>query len=70
MSDPHWEYRLEVLTVTDGDDASRRAGALAGINDLGSDGWEVVGFAPSHAASRGLRVETDRFLVLLKRVRD
>jgi hypothetical protein len=70
MTNDHWEYRLEVLHVTGKDDtAAARAEAASALNALGRDGWEAVGFSPSHASSHGLRVETTEHLVLLKRRR-
>jgi hypothetical protein len=62
-----WEYRLETLTIPGKDDDPARLEATRALNELGADGWEVVGFAPSHAASHGLRVETTRYVALLKR---
>ncbi len=61
-----WEYRIETLTLPGNDDDARLA-ATASLDALGADGWEAVGIAPSHAASHGLRVETTRYVVLLKR---
>jgi len=68
MSTP-WEYRLETLTIPGKDDDRARGEATRALDTLGADGWEAVGFAPSHAASHGLRVETTRYVVLLKRPR-
>jgi hypothetical protein len=64
-----WEYRLEVVHLAAGRDegAAARADAAATLDTLGRDGWEAVGFSPSHAASHGLRVETTEHVVLLKR---
>jgi hypothetical protein len=54
--------------VTGKDDgAQERADAVSTLDALGRDGWEAIGFSPSHASSRGLRVETTEYLVLLKR---
>lgn len=62
-----WEYRLETVTVPGKDDAAALQAATAGLDRLGTQGWEAVGLSPSHASSHGLRVETTRFVVLLKR---
>ena len=67
MTKTHWEYRLEVLELPGKNDEAIRTAAVVALNDLGRDGWEATGFSPSHAASHGLRVETTRFVVLLKR---
>ena len=64
-----WEYRLEVVDLGGNDHDAARAEVVAGLDELGGDGWEVVGFSPSHASSHGLRVETTQYLVLLKRPR-
>lgn len=61
-----WEYRLETITLPKDDDRARSE-ATRTLDTLGADGWEAVGFSPSHAASHGLRVETTRYVVLLKR---
>ena len=66
---PRWEYRLEDLALPGKPDPADSASAIVGLDELGSEGWEAVGFAPSHAASHGLRVETTRYVVLLKRAR-
>lgn len=62
-----WEYRLETLALSGKEDDAAVAAAERGLGALGADGWEAVGFAPSHAASHGLRVETTRYVVLFKR---
>ena len=62
-----WEHRLEVLHIAGKDDTASRAEAVATLDGLGHDGWEVVGISPSHASSHGLRVETTSYVVLLKR---
>jgi hypothetical protein len=62
-----WEYRLETLSLPAKDDDHARTEATRALDALGADGWEAVGFSPSHAASHGLRVETTRYVVLLKR---
>lgn len=62
-----WNYRIEMLTLPGKDDADARLAATAVLDELGADGWEAVGFSPSHASSHGLRVETTRYVVLLKR---
>jgi len=62
-----WEYRLENVTLPGKDDGLAMAEAAGALDELGADGWEAVGFAPSHAASHGLRVETTRYVVLFKR---
>ncbi len=62
-----WEYRLETLSLPAKDDERATAAATDALDALGADGWEAVGFSPSHAASHGLRVETTRYVVLLKR---
>jgi hypothetical protein len=68
MTNERWEYRVERFHIAgDPDTAAARADAVASLNALGRDGWEVVGFSPSHASSHGLRVETTQHLVLLKR---
>jgi hypothetical protein len=65
---PRWEYRLEVMHLGGKDGgAASRADAASMLDTCGRDGWEVVGFSPSHASSRGLSVETTEFVVLLKR---
>ena len=61
-----WEYKLEILEL-DKDDADHRQAAASPLDALGHQGWEAVGFSPSHASSHGLRLETTRFVVLLKR---
>ena len=50
--------------------AASRTDAVSTLDVLGDDGWEVVSFSPSHAASRGLSVETTEYVVLLKRPRE
>ncbi|MGZ4675271.1 MAG: hypothetical protein ACXVJ7_13735 [Acidimicrobiia bacterium] len=62
-----WEYRLEVLELPGKDDPDARIERAAALDQLGAEGWEAVGVTPTHAASHGLRVETTRFIVLLKR---
>jgi hypothetical protein len=62
-----WEYRLETITVPGKDDADALRAATVALDALGADGWEAVGLSPSHASSHGLRVETTRYVVLLKR---
>ena len=62
-----WEYRLETITVPGKDDVGALHAAVAELDALGVDGWEAVGVSPSHASSHGLRVETTRYVVLLKR---
>ncbi len=62
-----WEYRLETIALPARDDGHGRDEATQALDALGADGWEAVGFSPSHAASHGLRVETTRYVVLLKR---
>jgi len=62
-----WEYRLETITVPGKDDADALRSAKAELDALGVKGWEAVGISPSHASSHGLRVETTRYVVLLKR---
>ena len=62
-----WEYKLELLDLPGKDDPARRVAAADSLDALGHVGWEAVGFSPSHASSHGLRVETTRFVVLLKR---
>jgi hypothetical protein len=62
-----WEYRLETLSLPTKDDDDSRREAVGALDALGAEGWEAVGFSPSHAASHGLRVETTRYVVLLKR---
>jgi hypothetical protein len=62
-----WEYRLETLSLPAKDDDRARNEATAALDALGAEGWEAVGFSPSHASSHGLRVETTRYVVLLKR---
>ncbi len=62
-----WEYRLETIALPAKDDDRARDEATRALDALGADGWEAVGFSPSHAASHGLRVETTRYVVLLKR---
>ena len=69
MSVARWEYRLEDLRITGKDPASSRADAVAMLDALGQDGWEVVGLSPAHASSHGLRVETTDCVVSLKRPR-
>ena len=64
-----WEYRLETITVPGKEDAAALLAATGDLDRLGADGWEAVGMSPSHASSHGLRVETTRFVVLLKRPR-
>ena len=68
MTTPRWEHHFEVLELAGkrGDDAMR-ADAIATLDALGRDGWEVVGLTPSHASSHGLRVETTEYIALLKR---
>jgi hypothetical protein len=66
---PAWTYRLDTITVPGKDDADALAAATEALDALGADGWEAVGIAPSHASSHGLRVETTRYVVLLKRPR-
>ena len=61
-----WEYRLEAVQLPP-NDAAQRAEVVALLDTYGRDGWEAVGFSPSHAASHGLRVETTQYVVLLKR---
>lgn len=67
MTAARWKYRLETIELPGKDEDAAKAAALRALDRLGGDGWEAVGFAPSHAASHGLRVETTRFVVLLKR---
>ena len=68
MTTTRWEYRLEVVHLVGKDDgATSRADAVSTLDMLGRDGWEVVGFSPSHASSHGLRVETTQYVVSLKR---
>lgn len=62
-----WEYRLETIALPAKDDDRARSEATSALDALGADGWEAVGFSPSHASSHGLRVETTRYVVLLKR---
>lgn len=62
-----WEYRLETLNLPAKDDDRARSDATRALDALGAEGWEAVGFSPSHAASHGLRVETTRYVVLFKR---
>jgi hypothetical protein len=67
-SNARWEYRLEHVHLTGKDDSeTARAAAIANLELLGRDGWEAVGLSPTQASSHGLRVETTRFVVLLKR---
>jgi hypothetical protein len=66
MTSP-WEYRMETVTVPGKDDEGALRAATAVLDELGAQGWEAVGMSPSHATSHGLRVETTRFVVLLKR---
>jgi len=67
MSNTRWEHRLEIVHLGGKDHDASRAVAVAALDALGADGWEVVGFSPSNAASHGLRVETTEYLVLMKR---
>ncbi len=67
MTVTRWEHRLEVVHLSGKDHDASRAEAVAVLDALGADGWEVVGFSPSNAASHGLRVETTEYIVLLKR---
>ena len=67
MTATRWEHRLEIIHLAGKDDEAARAEAVSVLDALGADGWEVVGFSPSHAASHGLRVETTEYVVLLKR---
>ena len=63
-----WEHRLEIVHLAGKDHGeASRTDAVAMLDALGADGWEVVGFSPSNAASHGLRVETTEYIVLLKR---
>ena len=65
---PRWEYRLEIMDMPAGDAlAAARAAAVAGLDTLGAEGWEAVGFTPWKASTHGLRVETNAYVVLLKR---
>jgi hypothetical protein len=64
-----WEYRFEPVELPGRDDERARLAATEALDTLGLEGWEAVGIAPSHAASHGLRVETTRYVVLLKRAR-
>jgi len=65
-SEAQWQYRLEVIDLAAGNGIP----AVGVLDALGAQGWEVVGFAPSKAASHGLRVETSAYVVLLKRPRN
>jgi len=58
-----WEHRLEVIDLAAGNGLP----AVGVLDELGAQGWEVVGFAPSKAAGHGLHVETSAYLVLMKR---
>ena len=68
MTVTRWEHRLELLQLTGKDHGeASRAEAVSTLDALGSEGWEVIGFSPSSAASHGFRVETNEYVVLLKR---
>jgi hypothetical protein len=60
-----WEYQIEVVDLDDRDHPPEAA--VAQLARQGLDGWEAVSMSPSHAAGRGLRVETTQYVVLLKR---
>ena len=67
MTVTRWEHRLEILQLAGKDHDASRAAAVSALDALGSEGWEVIGFSPSSAASHGFRVETNEYVVLLKR---
>ena len=62
-----WEYRFVRVHLGDRDDPTAAADAL---NGDGGEGWEAVGFAPAHAGSHGLSVQTTDYVVLFKRAID
>ena len=62
-----WEYRVEVVQLGGKVPDAARAEVAAELTALGRDGWEAVGFSPSHASSHGFSVETTQYIVLLKR---
>jgi predicted nicotinamide N-methyase len=61
-----WKHRLEVMDLAAGNGLP----AARFLDELGAQGWEVVGFTPWKASSHGLRVETNAYVVLLKRPLD
>jgi len=66
-----WEYRLEVTDLPAGNELSAAGARIVSmLDELGAQGWEVVDFTPWKAASHGLRVETNAYVVLLKRPLD
>lgn len=67
MTATRWKYRLETVELHGKDEEAAVATAQRALDKLGSEGWEAVGFSPSHASSHGLRVETTRYVVMLKR---
>ena len=67
MTVTRWEHLLEVVHLSGKDHDATRAEAVATLDALGADGWEVVGFSPANASSHGLHVETTDYIVLLKR---
>ena len=67
MTVSRWEHRFEVVHLSGKDRDASRDEAVAVLDALGADGWEVVGFSPANAASHGLHVETTDYIVLLKR---
>jgi hypothetical protein len=62
-----WEYRVEVVQLGGRNADTTRAEVASALTALGRDGWEAVGFSPSHASSHGFSVETTQYVVLLKR---
>jgi len=60
-----WEYKIVHLVADSGDEDEyemRLHGSARYLNELGKEGWELVGFLPHRAAPHG-----SRYHVIMKR---